>query len=259
MKWGELYSPDYVNVLQSAVSENLSYPHDFVCITDNSDKINPLIKTHELNFVSLDRERWNNGMWPKIEMFNPSIVGSYDIILFFDLDIVITNNLDEVIDLIDENMALFIMPKFRGLIWRMIPKWIWNLNLRLMSKVTKGNSSIVGFKPRDQLHMYNAFDNDLHTQIYKNDQDYISQESHNRLCFPKGWFVPLAYLLDYWPISLFRNRYRVRPRGTKAVVFNGNPNPIDVIHENTGEWGTKRRPAYGSVSWVAEYWSKHKL
>ena len=48
MKWGDLYSADYVNVLYNAVKRNLSGDYRFVCLTDKADGIHADVETYPI-------------------------------------------------------------------------------------------------------------------------------------------------------------------------------------------------------------------
>lgn len=46
MKWGKAYGGEYVNMLYRAVRDHLSLDHDFICITDRTDGLDPGITCH---------------------------------------------------------------------------------------------------------------------------------------------------------------------------------------------------------------------
>ena len=48
MKWGTLYSAEYVNVLYRAVRKNLSGDFRFVCLTSESDGLLDEIETYPI-------------------------------------------------------------------------------------------------------------------------------------------------------------------------------------------------------------------
>ena len=53
MKWGDKYSPDYVNILFNMVSRNLKNPFKFVCFTDDATGIDPKVETFDLPSLNL--------------------------------------------------------------------------------------------------------------------------------------------------------------------------------------------------------------
>ncbi|MCG7518466.1 hypothetical protein [Ruegeria sp. Ofav3-42] len=257
MKWGDAFGADYVNTLYCAVKDHLSLDHDFICITDNPEGLAAGIKTHPLRFPQLERDQWIHGKWPKVLMFDRQIVGGYDAALFLDLDLVVTGNLDPLLAIVMEKGGLYLMPKFRGLIWRLIPAAIWDQIPRIMNKVTRGNSSVVGFVPAEQFHLCDDFDSATDLPRYENDQNYISALAKDRKCYPKNWCIGIIHLVYYWPFGLIFKRYKRRPGRPKIVIFNGRPNPAELIDDSIGYWGTRRRRAHGGIEWVADYLERY--
>lgn len=85
------YDASWVEKLQNSVSRNLSIPHRFVCLSDVDvpcDRI-PLESTSELK---------SPGWWAKMQLFKPGLFDGP--VLYFDLDTVITGNLDELVQTI---------------------------------------------------------------------------------------------------------------------------------------------------------------
>lgn len=84
--WGDKYSPEYVYALKEMVEKNLTVEHDFRCITtrrlDGIVTINPFVPY--------------SGWWQKIGLFAPTIAMGPS--LYFDLDIVITGNIDYLVE-----------------------------------------------------------------------------------------------------------------------------------------------------------------
>jgi len=74
------YSPDHVAWLHRQVSANLTTPHRFVCLTDKPDEC--------AGGVAL----WHDwpGWWAKMELFRPGLFVKGEIVLFLDLDTVLT-------------------------------------------------------------------------------------------------------------------------------------------------------------------------
>lgn len=81
--WGDKFSVDYVYNLKAMVERNTTVPFRFVCY---SDKNIPGIETKRL-------KPGVEGWWNKLQMFDPAMkVGDY--VLYFDLDTIITGNID---------------------------------------------------------------------------------------------------------------------------------------------------------------------
>lgn len=89
------YSEYYVTRLRRSVRENLSIPHRFVCITDQT------IRDVETMPFPVEWPAW----WIKLSLFKPGIPAVQN--LYLDLDVVITGSLDEMVEqYADEVLAM---------------------------------------------------------------------------------------------------------------------------------------------------------
>ncbi len=81
--WGDKYSPAYVYALREMVAKYLTVPHQFKCLTDHNlpgiDTVKP-------------QKGWP-GWWGKLELFDVADGPS----LYFDLDVVITGDIDYLV------------------------------------------------------------------------------------------------------------------------------------------------------------------
>ena len=81
--WGDKYPDEYPYILRDMVKRNLSTPHKFKCLTDHNlhgiDTVKPI-------------ENWH-GWWQKLCLFGLATGPS----LYFDLDVVITGDLDYLV------------------------------------------------------------------------------------------------------------------------------------------------------------------
>ena len=83
--WGNKYHPAYVYELRDAVKKNLTVEHEFKCIT--VDKFPGIITRNPPVSYS--------GWWQKLGLFAPQVATGPS--LYFDLDVVITGNLDYLV------------------------------------------------------------------------------------------------------------------------------------------------------------------
>ena len=90
IKWGSKYSAEYVNKLHSMVERNLSLPHRFICLTDDSTGLSSEIETKSLLRKEL---KWS---YTKFELFEKKLQDIIGQILFLDLDVVINNSIDDL-------------------------------------------------------------------------------------------------------------------------------------------------------------------
>lgn len=82
------YDATWVDKLQRGVQRNLSIPHRFVCLSD----VDVLCERIPLENVSNNKEP---GWWAKLQLFRPGLFDGP--VLYFDLDTVITGNLDDLV------------------------------------------------------------------------------------------------------------------------------------------------------------------
>jgi hypothetical protein len=84
--WGDKYDKSYVYALKEAVEKNLTVAHDFKCITceklEGIQTRNPPVPY--------------SGWWQKMGLFAPGVATGKS--LYFDLDVVITGNLDYLVE-----------------------------------------------------------------------------------------------------------------------------------------------------------------
>lgn len=91
LKQGAKYGPEYVDILHSMVSRNLSIPHDFICHTDDDTGIHPAVECYPIEGGLI-------GWWGKMNFYRERPLGvETDRIVFFDLDVVITGSLDDLV------------------------------------------------------------------------------------------------------------------------------------------------------------------
>ena len=90
VKWGGKYISKYANVLESMCKRHVTVPFEFHCITENPQGLDPHIKTIELP-KDLGVKSWWNKLW----MFGSHFPLQGNI-LYFDLDIIIHKNIDEL-------------------------------------------------------------------------------------------------------------------------------------------------------------------
>ena len=89
VKWGNKYVPRYVNVLASMVKRHTTVPYQFHCITEDATGLDPTV-----NVIQLPNNPIIKTWWSKLWMFSPKMPLQGNI-LFFDLDVVIFDNIDQ--------------------------------------------------------------------------------------------------------------------------------------------------------------------
>ncbi len=89
VKWGNLYGPEYVNILYAMVKRNMTLPFRFICFTDDTTGIHADVETKPLLNKTL------KGWWSKIEYFKSPLDDIEGPTLAIDLDVYIVNNIDD--------------------------------------------------------------------------------------------------------------------------------------------------------------------
>ena len=106
-----IYDAEWVYKLKRAVERNLSTPFRFVCFSDI-----------ELDCDYIKLEDSVDGWWNKIQLFNPDVFLGET--LYFDLDVVITKSLDQLVDdLKKSNKNLFMCKEPAGVANSSIMYW----------------------------------------------------------------------------------------------------------------------------------------
>ncbi len=218
LKHGTKYSSEYVNKLYNMVKRHCTIPHTFVCFTDDVRDINPEIKTINLKEIGV------YGWWYKPMFFDKNfpLDGT---ILYFDLDVVICRNID---NLFTYNPDLFcICRDFNRSL-----RHDWN---RMNSSVFRLKSSSLGF-------VYDQFmDNaPMNMRRFHGDQDWIYDQLHSKnhlwTFWPDEWIQSYKWeMRDRGDLERaggsrnFRNKAqpKVMPK-TNVAVFHGEPHPHQV-------------------------------
>jgi len=200
LKHGEKYSSDYVNKLYNMVKRNSTIPFNFACITENPSGLNDKIKI--------------------IPVFSNELPLSGSI-LFFDLDVVVINSID---DLWNYNNGQFCI--------------IRDFNRSTVKNWNKFNSSIFKLEKGSHSYVWENFlkEKDVVKRMH-GDQDWIFSQIKTNFCFwPDEWIQSYKWeirnktdVIRLENKRIFRSieNPKIDPR-TKVLVFHGEPKPSDV-------------------------------
>lgn len=242
LKWGDAYSPDYVNNLYSMVSRNITLPFRFICLTENSQDIRSEVEIWPL--PEFEEPSWEYARycqaWRKLALFQSGLADMKGKVLFLDLDVVIMNNID----------CFFSFSNKLSIIEN------WYQPGQLV-----GQASAICFDSgKDEILLQHYLDDPIKVlKEYKTEQAYITgylgKEGFDY--FPKGWCISFKKHCMPSGFARFFSAKVKEPNNAKIVVFHGRPNPPDAIK---GQWGKvlpwykrwyKRVPA---SEWIKEYW-----
>ena len=220
VKWGDKFTHEHVNRLYKMVSKNFDDEFTFICFTENGDKLNNNIKVIPLD-LSYDLENW----WWKLLLFKKP---SADINLFFDLDVVIQNNITHLKEYAIENKLCMIKAYWKP----------YELSRSHSLFDTNFNSSILAWKG-DLSIIWKSFlkDPEYYMSKYNGIDSFIDYHHNEKLHFFKqGVAYSRLYGIDennYWrnvngtiqPKYFFEPNYDV-------CIFNGWRRKTDIDNGN---------------------------
>jgi hypothetical protein len=213
IKWGTAYPADYVNRLYRGVMRNISQPARFIAFTDDAAGLDPDISVLPIPAIRLPETGMRLGPWRKLALWSRDL-GIEGDVLFLDLDVVPTGNLDAFFDYEPEKLC-------------MLRNWTQNDGT--------GNTSVFRFRAGSEPHLVDDFEkNPIALSFhYDNEQIYVTRETKTPIAYwPAEWCPNFKLtLLPRWPMNWLRAA--PLPEGTKIVVFTGHPRPHEAIR---GEW-----------------------
>ncbi len=215
VKFGGKYRRDYVERLRNMVSRHMTIPYEFACLTDDQHPIEGVRTIYQKN------AGYAKGWWHKVHMFDPSLPINGRI-LYFDLDVVIHNNIDK--------LAQTFTNEFMG---------IHDFNRKFYANWKNLNSSVMAWNHGTQNHIWDLYkDKPSEAQRLQGDQDWIWKTSKDRIKFwPREWIQSykweirsreeLTMLNGKRQFKDVKDNIDIHPECSVAV-FHGDPNPHDV-------------------------------
>jgi hypothetical protein len=243
MKWGTLYSSNYVNVLFQACRRHITGDFRFVCLSDDQEGINPEVEVYPIPEIGLDDWHYYNGAWPKLILFKTDLYNLQGRCLFIDLDTFIWGNLDRFFDLPGGLIGID-----TGENW--YPGTINSNHSRLLG------TGIFAFTLGDQPQILDLFltDKNQIARKYKLEQVWVQATAKDIVYWPVDWVISFKRWLRR-PIGLdFFFQPHEPPKQTSVVAFHGVPRPIDIIRLDAGFWDRFPHLGHGNVRWATQYW-----
>ena len=232
MKWGDKFSPVYVNRLYAMISRNINYPFNLTCFTDNSNGIRDEVKIQPLLKLDISEDLPERG-WNKINIFEEHLANITGPVLFLDLDVLIVDNIDCFFDHPGEFLIIHDKKK---------------------KKSIEGNSSVLRFNVGDHTDILEFFKNNFEhiRKKFRHEQAYISNEINKKRqlkYWPDEWVPSFKYgCLPPWH-KRFIEKPSI-PKMAKIIIFHGLPNPPEAILGKSGKWYRYIKPS----PWIKEYW-----
>jgi hypothetical protein len=251
IKWGKAYAPEYVNKLYSMVKRNTSFDVDFHCFTDDAEGLTPDIRVHPLPVLDTQEEYKTKYAYRKEAGLCDDNLGGLKgkRVFFFDLDVVIVDNLDE----------LFSYPKDEG--FYIIKDWNSKSNRVGQASCYSWVVGTLGYVKE----YYEKHPKEVVDRYFTASQEYLSDkviEKFGKLNFwPEKWFCSFRFhcMPKFGPLRHFIEPKIPKWEGLKVIVFHGVPNPDEAVR---GEWKLKKRSdrwkrlykVCKPTTWIEKYW-----
>jgi len=252
LKWGGLYSAEYVNRVYRGVKRHLHRPFRFVCVTDDPAGLAegveavPFPAKPDWLHPNARYPEWP-GIYVKLLVFEKGFADLAGPTLFLDIDQIVTGDLDCFFD-------------YRPGSFCIIHNWV-ALRKRLFRKVPFcGNSSCFRFEAGEKSHyVFERFrgeaDRAMDPEVFGTEQAYMT----HAVGFENVNFWPENFVRSFkrsctwpWPLNhLLVPRLR---KDTKILCFHGFPTPTQAIE---GFRGSKHIDGWTRpCPWVRELWEK---
>lgn len=215
VRFGNKYGREYVERLRNMIARHCTVPYEFACLTDDQHPIEGVRTVYQPN------ANYQKGWWHKVHMFDPNLPLSGRI-LYFDLDVVICNNIDK--------LTYHKVDSFVG---------IHDFNRKFFPSWQYLNSSVLAWNHGAESYIWTKFkEKPADAQRLQGDQDWIWKLARDRIVFwPKDWIMSYKWELrsrdELTVVSGHRIFKTVKddvmiPQNCSVAVFHGEPNPLDV-------------------------------
>ncbi len=231
LKWGDLYSPKYVNVLYAMVKRNLTVPHKFICVTENTTGLNKEIEVLPLQQELNSNIRKFKGWWYKLFLFKPDN-GLSGRVFYLDLDTAVVGNIDKIagtasdfITLRDFYVAYRDPKKVTDAVGSGLMAWTAGNHAQLWNEFIKNPEEVMRVHPSgDQMWI----------QKNQKERKYWQDLFPNQIVSFKAHIAGRTNK-DRW----YKNTSL--PKNTRIVCFHGPPRPHEVAN---------------SHGWMHQHWTE---
>ncbi len=243
MKWGSRYNYNYVNNLYESIVKHTTKKTQLICFTDDKKKITKNVICKPLPKIKIPHQL-SETPWRKLSIWQYPLEGLEGDVLFLDLDLVITNNLDKLFD-------------FKPGTYCVIENW---------TQVGKGigNTSCFRFPVKKYKDIFKNFEKNSYSiwKKYNIEQVYISNIIKEQNFWPQNWCKSFKHnLLPKWPSRLWKPAKL--PSDTSIVAFTGKPDPEDVLNE---KWPVPKNKFYKKIykqvkcpDWLTNNWKINSI
>lgn len=244
IKWGDKYPAYYVNRLYRGVTRFMTRPVRFICFTEKPEgilpgvEIQPLpVEPFETDMVAAMNREGRKGAWRKISLFRPGLAGITGPILGFDIDVVITGPLDDLIDYAPGKVC-------------MRHEWRYERLGR-----PGGHGSVFLYDPSIHRYLYDEFAADVAGSVarHKGSEQYYTSMTAMRhgdfTYWPGDWIASFKRdAMRFPPLNHFLPP--LLPKTARVMCFHGTPKMEEALEGYRGSF-TKSTVA---APWLAENW-----
>lgn len=253
IKWGTVYDSDDVNKLYNMVIKNTTHKVNFYCFTENAVELNENIIVKPLPILNTIEEYQNKYAYKKEAGLCDDNLGELtgQRVVFFDLDILIVSNIDEIFEY-PEREKFYIIND-------------WNSKGNEVGQATC-YSWVVGTLGFIKEY-YEKNPKEVVDKFFTASQEYLSSkviEKFGKLNFwPNDWFCSFRFhcMPKFGPL-----RHFITPQipknmpNLKVINFHGYPKPKEAVK---GIWKLKKGQYWKRIykvckpcPWIEEYWEK---
>ena len=215
VRFGIRYGREYVERLRNMIRRHLTVPHEIACLTDDQHPIEGVRTIYQPN------AQYQKGWWHKVHMFDPNLPLKGRI-LYFDLDVVIHNNIDKLARINPNN--------FMG---------IHDFNRKFYASWKYLNSSVMAWNHGSESYIWEKFKADpKDAQRLQGDQDWIWKLAAQKIKFwPKEWIQSYKWeIRSREELTIINGKRQFREVDHTVelhpdccvTVFHGDPKPQDV-------------------------------
>ena len=242
MRWGQLYSAEYVNVLFRACQRHIHGTFQFVCLTDDSQGLADGIESYPIPDIGLEHQHYHHGAWPKLTVFLNDLYGLSGRALFIDLDSVICGSLDEMFETTGPLVGIDVGKRWRNTSTAAAPRLgtgVFAFDLGTLSvalnEITEARDEVIA---RDRL-----------------EQTYLARQIDDLHYWPRDWVLSFKYHLHRrFGMGLIRQPLTPPPQ-TKVVAFHGKPRPHELLSSYKKIWGQFPHLGWGPWDSMTRYWT----
>ena len=249
LKWGTRYPSSFTNILYASVKRHLHRPFRFVCITDDPMGLNPGIDAQPFpECPDIDVL----GFWPnifvKLCLYKPGLANLSGPTLFFDVDIVIQQDIDCFFDYEPGKFCI-------------IHNWVERRKCLFRRPPDIGNSSLFRFDAGtpQAAAVYDCFLREMRQAIdrslFPTEQAFMTHAMTLAAGgeLPRWWPAQWAKSFKRTCVPPFPFNLLVTPKkpDARVLVFHGNPDPDIAVK------GFHAKRIHNSVKpcpWILEDW-----